>query len=125
MERGDPKLYMALNKHTSGVYFFKFIGGLQQLPFVSRVTKWAIPDNNKPPYRGQIIFLFFNQEFHDSLHEKCVEFLIQLQKNMDFQVLVLAAPIEDNKIFVQEIMEFQAHFFIKLSENPRILEACL
>ena len=31
-----------------------------------------------PPYRGQIIFLFFNQEFHDSLHEKYVEFLIQL-----------------------------------------------
>ena len=63
-----------------------------------------------PPYRGQIFFLFFNQEFHDSLHEKYVEFLIQLKKNMDFQVLVLAAPIEDNKIFVQEIMEFQAHF---------------
>ena len=39
-----------------------------------------------------------------------MEFLIQLQKNMDFQVLVLAAPIEDNMIFDQENMEFQAHF---------------
>ena len=29
---------------------------------------------------------------------------------MDFQVLVLAAPIEDNMIFDQEIVEFQVHF---------------
>ena len=38
-------------------------------------------------------------------HEKYVEFQIQLQKSMDFQVLVLAAPIEDNMIFDQKSMK--------------------
>ena len=39
-----------------------------------------------------------------------MEFQIQLHESMEFQVFILAAPIEDNMIFAQQNMEFQTHF---------------
>ena len=39
-----------------------------------------------------------------------MEFQIQLHKSMEFQMFILAAPIEDNMIFSQKSVEFQTHF---------------
>ena len=78
-----------------------------------------------PPYRGQIMFLFFDQEFHDSLHEKYVEFLIQLQKKYGFPGACSCSTYRGQQDFRPGNYGIPSAFFIKLSENPRILEVCL